>query len=120
MSEIADAILSFEGTTPRIIADLGNVDFEVRHIRDDLKERYSDTDFKKAYKLIMANQVTGDEFKQLIGAAQYKAQSLIFDSIIVFVLPSDRYQAVFASFDYREDFPAVQLIQQVTESNSAP
>ncbi|MDS0221978.1 hypothetical protein NDI54_11535 [Haloarcula sp. S1AR25-5A] len=119
MSKVADAILNFEDTTPRVVADLGNVDFEVRHIRDDLKERYSDTDLDKAYKLIMANQVTGDDFKQLIGEAQYKAQSLIFDSIIVFVFPSDRYRAVFASFDYREDFPVVQLVQQVTEPNSA-
>jgi len=118
MSDIAEAILNFEESTPRVVADLGSSSFEIRHIRDDVKERYSDTEFNEAYKLIMANQVTSDDFKQLIEEARYKAQSLIFESVIVFVFPSDRYQAVFASFDYQEDFPAVQLVQQVTEPNS--
>jgi len=119
MSKIADAVLDFDQAKPRIVANLGGVDFEVTHVRDGLEGRYSDTDFDSAYKLIMANQVSSDDFKQLIGEAQYRAQCLVFDSIIVFVFPSDRYQAVFASFDYRENFPAVQLIQRVSEEQDS-
>jgi len=62
----------------------------------------------------MANQVTGDDFKQLVGEDQYNAQALFFDSIIVFLFPSDRYQGVFASFDYDENFPVSELVDEVS------
>lgn len=116
MSKTAKALQEFEDATPRVVADLDSFNFEIRHMRDDVEGRYSDTDLEDAYKLIMATQVSSDDFKRLIEEAQYKAQTLFFDSIIVFILPSDRYQAVFASFDYREDFPVSQLVQQVSET----
>jgi hypothetical protein len=119
MSKTAEAIQEFEGTTPRVVADLESVGFEIKHMREDVKGQYSHTDLDEAYKLIMANQVSADDFKQLIGEAQYRAQSLFFESVIVFVFPSERYQGVFASFDYKENFPVSQLVQHVAEVHSA-
>jgi hypothetical protein len=116
MSKVAEAIQEFEDATPRVVADLNNFNFELSHMRDDVEGRYSDTDLEEAYKLIMATQVSSDDFKRLIGEAEYKAQTLIFESIIVFIFPSDRYQAVFASFDYTVDFPVGKLVQQVSET----
>jgi hypothetical protein len=113
MSKTAEAIQEFEEATPRVVADLDSLDFEIRYMRDDVQSRYSDADLDEAYQLIMAAQVSGDDFKQLIGETQYNAQSLIFETIIVFIFPSDRYQAVFASFDYTDDFPVTQLVQHV-------
>lgn len=118
MSKIAEAIQEVADTTPRVVADLGSVDFEIRHMREDVEGRYSDGDLDEAYQLVMGNQISSDDFKHLVGEAEYKAQSLFFESIIVFIFPSDRYQAVFASFDYREDFPVGQLVQQVSETQS--
>lgn len=115
MSEVAESIQDFEDATPRVVADLENVNFEIRYMRDDVKGRYADTDLEEAYQLIMANQVSGDDFKEIIGEGQFKAQSLFFEDIVVFIFPSDRYQAVFASFDYVDDFPVRQLVQQVSE-----
>lgn len=118
MSEIADAIQEYTEATPRVVADLESISFEIRHIREDLVGRYSDTDLEEAYQLIMANQVSSDDFKQLVGEEQYEAQSLFFENIIVLIFPSDRYQAVFASFDYRENFPVAKLVQQISDINS--
>jgi hypothetical protein len=109
VSEISESIQRFEEYTPRVVADLQNVTFEIRHIREDVAGRYSDGDLEDAYRLVMANQVSGEEFNQIIGEGRFDAQTLFFDTIIVFLFPSERYQGVFASFDYSEEFPVTEL-----------
>jgi len=116
MSPIADAILAFDGPTPRVVADLRGVSFEVEHVREDLEDSYSDADLDEAYQLVMSNQITGDDFKRLVGRSRYAAQTLFFDDLAVFIFPSDRYDAVFASFDYDESFPVNGLVSAVTEA----
>lgn len=115
MSAIADAILAFDGPTPRVVADLRSVEFEVEHVREDVTDRYSDADLEEAYQLVMSNQVTGDDFKRLVGQTRYRAQTLFFDDIVVFLFPSDRYDAVFASFDYEEGFSVSELVDAVAD-----
>ena len=116
MSPIADTILAFDGATPRVVADLQSVSFEVKYVRADVEDRYSDADLDEAYQLVMSNQITGDDFKRLVGRSQYAAQTLFFDDLVVFLFPSDRYDAVFASFDYDESFPVNALVSAVTEA----
>jgi hypothetical protein len=116
MSTIAEAILTFEGPTPRVVADLRNINFEIEYVRDDVEDLYSETDLEEAYQLIMSNQVTGDDFKRLVGRTRYNAQTLFFDDIVVFLFSSDRYEAVFASFDYDDDFPVNELVSRVAET----
>lgn len=118
MSETAKAIQEFEDATSRVVAELYSLNFEIVHMRDDVEGRYSGADLDEAYQLIMANRVSSDDFKQIVEEAQCKAQALFFETIIAFIFPSDRYQAVFASFDYRVDFPVSKLVQQVSEINS--
>ncbi|WP_281193505.1 hypothetical protein [Halorubrum sp. F4] len=117
MSTIAETILDFDGPTPRVVADLRNINFEIEHVRDDLEEVYSDKDLEQAYQLIMSNQVTGDDFKKLVGRSRYNAQTLFFEDIVVFLFSSDRYEAVFASFDYDGDFPVNELVARVSETD---
>ena len=116
MSPIAEAILAFDGPTPRVVADLRSVSFEIEHVREDVTDRYSDADLDEAYQLVMSNQITGDDFKRLVGRSEYRAQTLFFDDLAVFLFPSDRYDAVFASFDYDESFPVSELVSAVTDA----
>lgn len=118
MSTIADAILAFDGPVPRVVADLRSVEFEIEHVREDLEGQYSDADLEEAYQLVMSNQITGDEFRHLIGQTQYRAQTLFFDDLAVFLFPSDRYDAVFASFDYDRSFPVNGLVSAVSEATA--
>ena len=118
MSTIADAILAFDGPEPRVVADLRSVSFELEHVREDLEGQYSDVDLDEAYQLVMSNQITGDDFKHLVGRSEYRAQTLFFDDLAVFLFPSDRYDAVFASFDYDESFPVNGLVSAVTEAQA--
>lgn len=115
MSEIADIVQDVEGYTPRVVADLRSVTWQIEFIRDDVRGDYSEDDLDEAYQLIMANNVTGDDFKSLIGESQFNAQTLFFDDIIVFFLPSDRYEGVFASFDYDDEFPVKELVRRASE-----
>ncbi|EMA34270.1 hypothetical protein [Haloarcula japonica] len=118
MSNIADIIRDFGESRPRVVADLHSTTFEIKYVREDVAGRYSDRDFDEAYKLIMANTVTGDEFKSLIGEGQFNAQTLFFDDIVVFFFPSQRYEGVFASFDYDGSFPVNELVKQVSETRT--
>ena len=115
MSKIADVVQGFEGYTPRVVADLESFTWHIEFIREDVQGNYSEDDLDEAYQLIQANNVTGDEFKQLIGESQFNAQTLFFDDIIVFFLPSDRYKGVFASFDYDDEFPVKELVRRASE-----
>lgn len=118
MSTIADAVQDFEGQTPRVVADLKNVTWEIEFIRDDVAGSYSQAELDEAYQLIMANHVTGDDFKQLIGEGRFNAQTLFFENIIVFFFPSKRYEGVFASFDYDDGFPVKELVNHISETDT--
>jgi hypothetical protein len=109
VSELVETLRGIDGAEARVIASLGSLDFEVEYIREDVESRYSGGDLESAYRLIMANQVTGDEFKELIDEP-FEAQTLFFENVVVLVLPSARYEAVFASFDRTEPFPVIELI----------
>lgn len=113
---VTRTIQDVAGENPRLVARLGSVDYSVQYVRDDVEDRYSDRDLDEAYQLIMANQITGDDFRDLIGRGKYDAQTLFFDDIIVFLFPSERYEAVFASVDYASDFPVTELVERVSDT----
>ncbi len=113
MSGIADRLRAVDGTDARVIAHLDALDFTIEYVRDDLRSVYSDTDLERAYRLIVASQVSGDDFKDLIGQA-FEAQTLFFEDVVVLVFPSARYEAVFASFDRHESFPVIDLVDTAT------
>lgn len=113
MSRIVDALREVEDADARVIARLDAVDFTVEYIRDDVESQYSDADLDEAYNLIMAKQVAGDNFRNLIGE-EFEAQALFFEDIVVLIFPSARYEAVFASFDRHDAFPVSELIELAT------
>jgi hypothetical protein len=119
MSKISEAIQDFEEATPRVVADLQNIDFEIKYMRDDVKDLYTDVELDEAYQLIMGQLVASDDFKSLIGEQTCRVQTLFFDDILVFIFPSERYGAVFASFDYDGYFPVNELVQRVSDITSA-
>lgn len=118
MTNVVETIRDVEGVNPRVIARLGSFDFDIEYMRDDVEDVYSERNLDEAYKLIMANQVTGDDFKELIGRGRYDAQTLFFEDVIVCLFPSERYEAVFASFDHHDDFPVTDLVRRVTATRS--
>jgi hypothetical protein len=109
VSALVETLRGVDGAEARVIAHLDSLDFTLEYVRDDLEARYSDRDLESAYRLIMAHQVAGDDFKELIGE-ELEAQTLFFENIVVLVLPSARYEAIFASFDRTEPFPVTDLI----------
>jgi len=113
MSQVVDTLRGVDGATARVIAHLDALDFTIEYIREDLESEYSDQDLEEAYQLLMANQVTGDDFRDLIGE-EFQAQTLFFENVVALVVPSARYEAVFASFDRREPFPVIDLVEAAT------
>lgn len=114
MTRIVDAVRDLEGAPTRLVAELGPIDFSVVYARDDVESQYSGDDLDEAYRLMMAKQVAGEDFEDLIDR-DFEAQLLFFEDIIVLVKPSERYEAVFASFDRHEEFPATELAAIATD-----
>lgn len=114
MSGVAETIREVDRADARVIAHLESFDFTLDYIRDDIASEYSDRDLDEAYHLIMGHLVAGDNFKNLIGEAACHAQALFFDEVVVLVLPSERYEAVFASFDRHDAFPTNEVIEAAT------
>lgn len=117
MSDIVDRLRNVARADVRVIAHLVSFDFTVEYIRDDLESEYSNRDLDEAYRTIMGAQVSGDDFKNVIGR-DFEAQVLFFEDIVVFMLPSARYEAIFASFDRHEDLPINELIDVATGDSS--
>lgn len=116
MSGVADALREVDRADARVIAHLQSVDFTLDYVRDDVASEYSDRDLDEAYHLIMGHLVAGDNFRNLIGEDVCHAQALFFDDVVVFVLPSERYEAVFASFDRHESFPTTEVIETAADA----
>lgn len=114
MAQIVDAVRNLEGAPTRVVAELGPVNFSIEYARDDVESQYSDDDLEEAYRLMMAKQVAGEDFEELIGR-EFEAQILFFEDIVILVKPSERYEAVFASFDRHDDFPATELAAITTD-----
>ncbi|MBB6645638.1 hypothetical protein [Halobellus ruber] len=114
MAGIVDAVRDLDGAPTRVVAELGPTDFSIAYARDDVEAQYSQAQLEEAYRLIMAKQVAGEDFEAVIGR-EFDAQLLFFEDIVVFVKPGTRYEAVFASFDRREDFPADELVDIATD-----
>jgi len=115
MAQIVDAVHDLDGAPTRVVAELGPVDFSIEYARDDVESQYSADDLEEAYRLMMAKQVAGEDFEDLIGQ-EFEAQILFFDDVVVLIKPSERYEAVFASFDWHEDFPANELAAVTTDA----
>lgn len=114
MPEIVEKLRSVDGADARVISSLDSLDFTIEYARDDVETQYSDSELEEAYRLAISNQVTGDDFKNLIGRGRYDAQTLFFEDIVVFVLPATRYEAVFASFDRHDAFPVNEVVDVAT------
>lgn len=115
MAQIVDAVRDLDGAPTRVVADLGPMDFSIEYTRDDVESKYSPEDLEKAYRLIMAKQIAGEDFEELI-SRDFEAQLLFFGDIVILVKPGERYEAVFASFDRHDEFPANELAAIATES----
>lgn len=116
MSRIVDRLREVDHADARVIAHLDSLNFTVDYIREDLESQYSDQDLDEAYRLIMQNQVSSDDFKDIIGK-EFEAQTLFFEDIVVFVYPSSRYEAIFASFDYHEAIPITELVEVISNTD---
>ena len=115
MTGIVDAVRDLDGAPTRIVAELGPMDFSIAYARDDVEGQYSEDDLEEAYRLMMAKQVAGEDFEEVIDR-ELDAQLLFFEDVVVFVKPTTRYRAVFASFDRHEDFPADDLLDIATDA----
>ena len=118
MVSASDAVLTFDGSTPRVVADPRSVSFGVAYVREDVEAGCSNRDLDEAYQLVMSNRVTGETFKRLIGESRYDARTLFFDDTVVFLFVSDRYEAVFASSDYDGAFTVNELVDAVAEART--
>jgi hypothetical protein len=115
MVGLVQILRGIEETDPRGIATVDPLDFEVEFVRDDIGDTHSDAELDNAYRRVMGNQVSADDFRNLIDADRFDAQTLFFDDIVVFLFPSERYEGVFASFDRTHPFPVDEILDVATD-----
>lgn len=117
MSDIVRAFKGIEAEL-RVVASLGSKTWDIEYIRDDLEETYTDGDFEKAYRDLMANQVSSADFSQVGPMGDLIGQMYYLEEVLVFQFPSSRYEGVFVSFDQAESFPVENVFQVAEELRS--
>lgn len=125
MSDLVEAFQDIEEAQLRVVATIDSRNYEIEFIRDDLLEAYSRADFKEAYRDLIANQISADDFRQTVGFSDLNCQLFLFDETAAFLFPSSRYDSVFISFDYEHPFPlriivnTASTIPHVSDEGSA-
>lgn len=110
MEALIDAFRSVDGARLRVVATLESLDYEVEFVREDLKDSYSEPDFKRAYHSVLANQVSADDLGQIGGFGALDGQLFLFEEAVILLFPSSRYEGVFASFDRTRPFPLLDVV----------
>lgn len=107
---VVEALSDIEEANLRIVAQLDALDYGMLYIRDDLTDTYDTHDLDQAYRAMMANQVSVDDFAGVGTFGELDCQVLLFDTVIVFLFPSSRYEGVFVSFDRTQPFPFLDVV----------
>lgn len=115
MSKIVERFRDIESASLRVVATLQSTDYEIQYTRDDLAGTYDEEELNQAYQSMMANQVSIADFARVGTFGELDCQVLLFDDVIVFLLPSSRYDGVFASFDRIKPFPILEIAGQADE-----
>lgn len=107
-----EVLSGIEGASLRVVAQLGALEYEVQYLRDDLTDTYDWHDFDQAYQAMMANQVSIDDFVEVGTFGGLDCQVLLFDTVVVFLFPSSRYEGVFVSYDRTQPFPFLEVVER--------
>ncbi|MDS0474058.1 hypothetical protein [Natrinema sp. 1APR25-10V2] len=110
MPDLIEAFQDIEEAQVRVVATIDSRKYEIEFIRDDLIEAYSREDFEDAYKDLIANQISADDFRQTVGFSDLNCQLFLFDETAAFLFPSSRYDSIFISFDYEYPFPLRTIV----------
>lgn len=95
----------------RLLVTLTPTAWDIQYIADPLEELYSDRDFEESYRQMMANQVSSDNLSQVVQAGEFVGQVYVFENVVVYQFPSSRYEGVFVSYNRKDSFPALDIIE---------
>lgn len=99
----------------RIVVTLNATSWEIDYIRDSLRDEYEDGDFERAYRNLMANQVSSEDFSHVGDFGEFVGEVYFFGKIVVFQFPSARYEGMFVSYDWDDSFPVKDVIELAEE-----
>lgn len=116
MSDFVSKLKAFDENL-RVLAVLGPKDWEFEYIRDDLQDEYDESVFEGAYRSMMANQVSSDDFGSISGLGDVIGQQYYFDEVVVFQFPFSRYESLFVSYDRTENLSISEVVE-IAENSS--
>ncbi|WP_246984240.1 hypothetical protein [Halorientalis marina] len=94
----------------RTVVALHGTTWEIEYMCDDVRAAYSDADLDAAYRSLMANQASSDDFDQLIEFGELEAQVYVFEEILAFQFHTSRYESLYVSYDREEPFPFFDVV----------
>jgi hypothetical protein len=99
----------------RLVLTLTEVSWDLLYVRDDVEDGYSEADFETTYREHMGTQISSDNLGRTIDGGDYHGQMYFFEDIVVFQIPSSRYQAVVVSYDWDGTVPIERIIETADE-----
>ena len=114
MTSHVEVFQNVEGAELRFVVALDTLEYTIEFVRDDLENAYSETDLDEAYRNLIANQLSGNDFKESLGIGDIECQILLTDVNIGFLFPSSRYKGIFVSFERQKSFPVLDVIDRAS------
>ncbi|SER15649.1 hypothetical protein [Natrinema salaciae] len=114
MTGHVDVFRTIEGTSLRFVVTVDALEYTLDFVRDDLEDAYSEQDLDHAYRNLIANQVSADDFKHSLELGALECQILFTDVNIGFLFPSSRYNGLFVAFDRQKPFPVLEVVDRAS------
>lgn len=116
MADVVEELRSVGGGRVRVVALLESIDYEVLFTREDLRDTYSDEDLERAYRSLTASRLSASDFSQIGEFGDLDCQLFVFEEIVVFLVPSSRYEGLFVSLDREKPFPLLEIVETLGDA----
>ena len=116
MADVVEELRSVDGGRLRVVALLGSIDYEVLFMREDLQDAYSGEDLDHAYRSITASRLSASDFSRVGELGDLDCQLFVFEAVVVFIVPSSRYEGLFVSLDREKPFPLLEIVETLGDA----
>ncbi len=114
MESLIQDLQHIDGGELRVVIAMEGVEYDLEYVREDLQKTYTEEEFDRARNIIMANQVSSDDFSALGEFGDLRVQVLVYESVVLFIFATSRYDGMAVSFDRGGTFPISETIDTVT------
>lgn len=111
MGNYIEAFKTFGEDELRMVSTHDATTYELQYVREDLQDAFTEEELDDAHRNLVANQVSSEDFGQVVDHGVLEAQQFFFEDVIAFIFPASRYDGVLVSYDRTKSIPIADVVE---------